>query len=162
MLSCRNVFVSLFFITLASDVGLPAAASSPVIAASSNEVWCGIFGPSSAKISCDPSLDAHCWCDPAVLGLWGVAKCACEARAPPTAPVPAHLRCSIPFRPGLGCPEAGVLNVTDPGCSVTCNEGLPDQVRCGTYGEPPLAVPAEFRHEKREYSDYDKGTLVRK
>jgi hypothetical protein len=92
--------------------------------ASHDSAWCGVFGPSSAEITCPGPKIAHCWCDPSAGGLWGIAKCECQAppATPATTPPPVQ-NCSIPLRSNLACPAAGLLSVTDPGCSTNCVSG---------------------------------------
>ena len=97
------------------------------VLASHNSVWCGIFGPSNAEATCPDPQIAHCWCDAAAGGMWGIAKCECQqppAPAPAPPPPSPVKNCSIPMRPHVACGTAGVLDATDVGCSTNCAQGF--------------------------------------
>lgn len=82
------------------------------------DVWCGVFGPSQASITCHAPKTASCSCPSHAAGVWGIAKCECQD------PAPGHQddggTCKVDPH-DTGCAAAGVGPVYhDPGCSIGC------------------------------------------
>lgn len=109
--------------------GAPASAESVSIIerssaftyfATHDSVSCGLLGPATAAISCNPPQVAYCACEAS--GIWG--KASCECRQGPTVRTTAVNNCHVDPHPGTSCPAAGVIDVVDPGCATSCAAGF--------------------------------------
>ncbi len=87
--------------------------------ATRDSVGCGLLGPATAAVSCNPPQVAHCGCEAS--GVWG--KAACECRSAPAPRTTAVNNCHVDAHPNTSCKAAGVTGIADPGCATNCAAG---------------------------------------